>query len=410
MIWPHAPAAAIAGRLGFGYTPAMQWTYKTKSTDWRLLVALTTALTIGCLGGGLFAFLDLPLPWMLGALAATMAASLAGVELAMPQTVRKPMIAIVGVMLGSAFTPDRLESLSTWLPSLITLPVYVLVIGALILLYLRRFSAFDGKTAFFAATPGGLSEMILLADQLGGDMRNVALFHSARLLLIVFSIPLLAGLFWELDPALPASADHALIRPFDLAILALLLVAGWALAIPLRLPSPPFMGPLIASSLAHVTGVTEASPPFVVVAAAQLVIGASVGCRFSGVPLRFILNALIIGTGGALIMVAITAIFGIGLHAATGYALPLLLLALIPGGFPEMSLIALSMGLDPAFVVTHHGFRVLLVVAFALPIFLRLKRSGWFDRHWSTAPADEEEAGVRVPQSSSTDMGRSARK
>ena len=80
---------------------------------------------------------------------------------------RKPMIAVVGVTLGSAFTPDRLEGLAAWLPSIAALPVYVAVIGCLILFYLRRVSGFDAKTAFFAATPGGLSEMVLLADQLG---------------------------------------------------------------------------------------------------------------------------------------------------------------------------------------------------------------------------------------------------
>jgi hypothetical protein len=41
-----------------------------------------------------------------------------------------------------------------------------------------------------------------------------------------------------------------------------------------------------------------------------------------------------------------------------------------------MSLIALAMGVDPAFVVTHHGVRVFLVVLIALPAFAWLKRAG----------------------------------
>ena len=117
---------------------------------------------------------------------------LGGAEIALPTSMRKPMIAVVGVALGSSFTPDRLSGFADWLPSLASIPVYLAVIGCLILLYLRRVSSFDAKTAFFAATPGGLSEMVILSDQLGGDMRNVALFHTARLVLIVFSIPLIA--------------------------------------------------------------------------------------------------------------------------------------------------------------------------------------------------------------------------
>jgi len=368
---------------------------------------IVVALLIGLVGGAAFAIADLPLPWMLGAMAATMGASLSGVEIALPQTIRKPMIAVVGVTLGSAFTPDRLEGFTAWLPSLAVIPIYVAVIGCLILIYLRRMSTFDAKTAFFAATPGGLSEMVILSDQLGGDMRNVALFHSARLVLIVFSIPIIANIFVTLDPT-PIVDDGSTLVPSHLLILSGLLVAGWLLAVPLRLPSPSFMGPLFLSSAVHLAGLTEASPPFFIVAAAQLVIGASVGCRFSGVQLSLILKTLTIGAGGAFLMFTVTLLFVLGLYAATGHPLALLLLALIPGGFPEMSLIALGMGFDPAFVVTHHGLRVLLVVAFALPIYRVLMRSGWLERYWPQVTSTE--LAVDDAQSISKASGRSARK
>lgn len=367
--------------------------------DRKLLRRLATALAIGFVGGALFAFLDLPLPWMLGALAACMTASLAGADLVLPQGLRKPMMAVVGVALGSAFTPDRLEGALAWLPSLLTLPIYVAVTGALILFYLRRLSTFDGTTAFFAATPGGLSEMVLLSDSLGGDMRNVALFHSARLVLIVFSIPLLAYIVTGVESASTIAADGQTLAMLDIATLGGLLVIGWLIAKPLRLPSPAFMGPLILSSVVHMFGLTEASPPYMAIAAAQLVIGTSVGSRFSGVPLRLILQTLTLGAGGALLMFAVTLIFCMALYWVTGFPLPLLLLALIPGGFPEMSLIALGMGFDPAFVVTHHGVRVMLVVAFALPIQVWLVRSGWFRRHWPSRAKGEVAVAEASPRS-----------
>ena len=368
------------------------------------------ALLVGVIGGSLFAIAELPLPWMLGAMAATVAASLGGAEIALPQTMRKPMIAVVGVALGSAFTPDRLDGFIAWLPSIATLPVYVFVIGCLILFYLRSVSSFDAKTAFFAATPGGLSEMVILSDQLGGDMRNVALFHAARLVLIVFSVPLIASMAVNLEPAAVIETGRGEILPRDLVVLGGLLIAGWLLALPLRLPSPAFMGPLFLSSAVHLGGLTEATPPFVVVAAAQLVMGASVGCRFSGVPLRLILKTLTIGAGGAFLMLAVTLLFAFGLFWATGNPLALLLLALIPGGFPEMSLIALALGFDPAFVVTHHGVRVLLVVAFALPVYTWLARSGWFQQNWPKDSHADASAPLAQDHPQSIDSGRSARR
>jgi membrane AbrB-like protein len=356
------------------------------------------ALLIGLIGGAVFDYAGLPLPWMLGAMTVTMGASLAGANIGLPNQIRKPMIGVVGVTLGSAFTPDRLAGMAAWLPSLSVLPLYVVAIGALILLYLRWLAIFDGKTAFFAATPGGLSEMVILADQQGGDMRSVALFHSARLVLIVFSIPIATNLFVELAPVSPIEARSEVLGLDEFLILTGSLIGGWYLAFRIRLPSPSFMGPLLLSSAIHLAGLTHASPPFVIVAAAQLAIGTSVGCRFSGVPLQVILKTLTIGAGGSLLMFLVTSLFAIGLAYVTGSKLALLLLALIPGGFPEMSLIALGMGFDPAFVVTHHGLRVLVIVAFALPVFSWLSRTGWFERHWpkpqgqqTSIPSDSEQ-------------------
>lgn len=330
------------------------------------------ALAFGALGGGVFASLGLPLPWLLGALTTTTAASLAGLETRIPDRLRRPMIALLGLMLGTAFTPDRLDGASAWLSSLAALPVYVVVVGVVILIYLRRFSGMDPTTAFFAATPGGLSEMIALSDQLGGDQRRVSLVHGTRLLFIVFTIPFLARWFGSAPPA-PAT----LMAPPDfpgLALLALMGALGYLVARRLRLPAAAFMGPLLGSAAAHLVGWVTITPPYVLMAIAQLVIGSSVGARFSGAPVSLVGRTLVLGAGATLIMLLITLLFGAALHALTGHSLALLLLAFIPGGFTEMSLIALAMGVDPAFVVTHHTLRVFLVVLIALPAFAVLQR------------------------------------
>lgn len=321
---------------------------------------------------------------MLGALAATMAGSLAGADIAVPQAIRKPMIAVVGIILGSAFTSDRLDDLMAWLPSVATMPIYVLALGTLILFYLRKVSGFDHKTAFFAATPGGLSEMVALSDQLGGDLRSVALFHSARLVLIVFSIPLMASFLVDVEPGVLSVPEHQEIKLREVLSLIAMAALGWELARRIRLPAASFMGPLLVSTILHLFGLMTLSPPAFMLALAQLVIGSSVGARFSGVPLSSIIRTLLIGSGGALMMLALTLIFALVLHQLTGHPMTLLLLALIPGGFPEMSLIALAMGMDPAFVVTHHGLRTLLIFAFTFPIFALLTRWGWFKRNWPT--------------------------
>jgi hypothetical protein len=343
----------------------------------RLLARAPTlvALALGAIGGASFAALGLPLPWLLGALAATTAASLGGLELRVPERLRRPMIAVLGAMLGTTFTPERLDGALGWLASLAALPVYVVLVGGLIFLYLRRCSEFDPTSAFFAATPGGLSEMIALSDQLGGDQRRVSLVHGARLLFIVSTIPFIAQVFGYEPPERPSSLDLEF-DPAGLAVLAALGTFGFLLARRLRLPAATFVGPLLGSAAAHLAGWIETHPPYLLMAFAQLVLGSAVGARFSGTPVALIGRTLLLGAGATVIMLLITLGFGAALHALTGHSLPLLLLAFIPGGFTEMSLIALAMGVDPAFVVTHHSVRVFLVVLIALPAFAWLKRTG----------------------------------
>ena len=78
------------------------------------VAAVLLALAIGTLGGAAARWLGLPLPWMIGAIAATAGAAMAGAPIALPQGLRSVMVALLGVMLGSGFSPAILEHLADW--------------------------------------------------------------------------------------------------------------------------------------------------------------------------------------------------------------------------------------------------------------------------------------------------------
>ena len=96
---------------------------------------LILALLIGTLGGWLAFALGLPLAWMIGAMAATTAAAIARVPLAVPMSLRGVMVATLGVMLGSRFTPDILGRMLDWGASLAALFAYTVLTTAVGLLY-----------------------------------------------------------------------------------------------------------------------------------------------------------------------------------------------------------------------------------------------------------------------------------
>ena len=310
---------------------------------------------------------------MMGAMVATTLASMAGLPQTIPAWSRPPTIAVLGVLLGSGFTREMVARMPDWLPSLAALPLYILVIGAIALFYLRRVGRLDPLSAFFCATPGGLGEMVILADRAGGDLRTVSLVHATRILLLVLTVPLAFRILGYL-PAGAATAPPGGIAALDLAILTGCGVAGVLGAQLARLPAPGLLGPMLLSAAAHLAGLVEGSPPPWLVGAAQEVIGASIGCRFEGYPVAPVLWTMLVGLGLTVLMLAVTLLFGGILQPLTGMPLPLLVLALVPGGLAEMSLIALALTDDPAFVATMHIVRIGLVVLIASALFRFYRR------------------------------------
>ena len=117
------------------------------------LPQLLLALIIGTIGGAVFAYFQLPLPWMLGAMTFTTIASLAGLQMQVQRSIRMPMSAVIGVMLGAAFTPDLIDRLATWSVTIFGLFIYVLVACSLVMIYLRKVASYDLQTAYFSSSP-----------------------------------------------------------------------------------------------------------------------------------------------------------------------------------------------------------------------------------------------------------------
>lgn len=334
---------------------------------------MAMALVLGAAGGLIATRVHLPLPWMIGAMVATTAGSLLGLPLAMSMRVRSVMVAVLGVMLGSAFRPDMLGRMAEWSISLAGLAVYAAAAGGAAWLYFHKLCGYDRVTAYFAAMPGGLSEMVLVGTAMGGDTRIISLSQSSRLLLVVLILPFGFRLFMGYDPALRPAAGLPLldVAPNDLMVLAACGVVGYFGASAIRMPAAAVVGPMILSAIVHLAGWSQARPPFELVAAAQVVVGTAIGCRFSGSSLRMIGRALAAGLGGTAILLGINVAFAAGLHAALDLPAKALVLAYSPGGLAEMSLIAIAIGSDAAFVAMHHIARIFLIVVLA-PLTFRL--------------------------------------
>tara|TARA_A100001388_G_scaffold108766_1_gene79806 strand:+ start:70 stop:873 length:804 start_codon:yes stop_codon:yes gene_type:complete len=255
--------------------------------------------------------------------------------------------------------------------------LFVVIVVAAVGVFLHKAMGFGPVSAYFSATPGGLATMVVIGGEMGGDERRIGLTHSIRIMLTVLIIPFYFRIFEGYVPGglepLGSLVDLSL---QDAAILASCML-GYPLFKVLRLPSAQILGPMILSAIIHMTGLTTAKPPVEIVNVAQLVIGTGIGARFVGVSVMRLYPVMVAATGGTIFMVGFAAVAALALEALTGLPFAAIWLAFAPGGVAEMTLISLALGVDVAFVSTHHLVRVVFMVIAAPVIF------HFIDNKWS---------------------------
>ena len=336
------------------------WSERLSAASLR---GIALGLLVGGIGGALAAWANVPLAWMLGALFATMAASLAGMPVNVPTWLRQNFIVLVGLFLGESFDHLTPAELARWPVSLTAAMVYVPVAGGIAYVFYRHIAGESRANAICEATPGGLTAVVLLSENMGADPRAVALSQSLRISIVILLAPVIAfGLLGLPPPDDALFSDQRIIGWSDFGLLcAATLAAVWGLG-RVGLPLPTLVGPIAASAVLRMTGLVEGVLPHVLVEMALVVMGASIGSRFAGVSIRRWLQVAGVTLLGTLVLMGVSLVFALILSPLTGIDLMTLLLAYAPGGVAEMSLIALAIDADPGFVAVHHVARIVFIL------------------------------------------------
>ena len=341
-----------------------------------LLLALAAAAT--CLA------LHTPLPWMIGPLLATAAVSMTGAPTESWTPLRNSGQWVIGAALGLYFTPEVTALVAGLWWAVVLGIAWALLLGVGFGTWLYRLHAPRmpdvppdrmRATCYFAGSIGAASEMTLLAERIGARTDLVAAAHSLRLTIVVVLIPFglqawgLTGI--DLTPAVTKVVDAT-----GLLLLALATGAG-ALAVRwLGRANPWFMGALLVAMGLTMGGITLSAIPQWLSNAAQLVIGISLGVRFTAQFLHTAprwLGSVALGTLGMMVLCAVFAgllSLGTGLHPVT------LLLGTSPGGITEMSITAKVLRLGVPVVTVFQVCRLVAVLLLANPLwrFLEARR------------------------------------
>ena len=109
----------------------------------------------------------------------------------MPVTLRQLIQVLAGALIGAQMTLKDFISLKD-----IVVPVIVIIIGFCLMnfilgLVIYKITDFSVQTAMFSASPGGMSDMAIIASELGADTPKVAVMQFLRLVSVVAVYPIL---------------------------------------------------------------------------------------------------------------------------------------------------------------------------------------------------------------------------
>lgn len=350
------------------------------------LPSMVLAFVIGGAGGWAAKAAGFPLPWLLGSLLTTAALALGNVRpfghiLGAPTPVRMVFIPVIGVSIGTAFTPELLQEAQRWWPTLLALFVYIPVAHLAAYAMARRLTGIDGPTAYYGTMPGGFIESQTLGEAAGADGAMLITLQFLRLVLCLVLIPV--GFTLATGHAVGSAAGEVIgggahgLTGVDWGLLAICGVVGAYLGQKLHIPAGIVTGPILVSGAVHFLGLVEGGPPRWLIDVTQLVMGVTLGTRFAGRSPRVLVTGLKITAVTISGTLVLTWLFAISLHGAVGERWEAVFLAFAPGGLAEMSLIALSLEISVIYVTAHHVLRIILAVSAAKLLQDRVLRHGF---------------------------------
>lgn len=331
------------------------------------------ALALCVLAGSVFAWLHLPLPWLLGPLLAMATGNFAGAQLRAVSGAREAGQIAIGTALGLYFTPEvGWYVLSHWV-LLLAAGVFAIALGVAGGAILARLARVDRTTAFFASVPGGATEMTVLGERYGARPDRIALAQSLRILIVVFVVPF-ALTFGGARGADPFAAAAGM--TLDWPRLAMLVATGALAGAVINragLANGFMFGPLLLTMVLMGWGVRLSSIPAEVTNAAQLLIGWVLGSRFERRSLASAPRYVGAALASILAGIACSAAFGASLAWWSGLSVATLVLATAPGGLAEMCITAKVLQLGVPLVTAAHVTRVFLLILSTGPVY-RLAR------------------------------------
>lgn len=332
---------------------------------------LAETLAIAAAGGAALGLIGVPAGWLSGSILAVAGASLAGRPMLIPTLLMRAIFVLIGISLGAVVTPETLHGMATYPVSIAVLILAMALISIGGAGYLRLIHRWDNVDAYLAAAPGGMSQVLALGAELGGDLRAIAIVQSIRVVVIAVGLPAglsMLGLVGQAPPRVTGALSIGVLDELAILVAASTVVA--IIAYRIRFPGGLLFGAMLTSAVLHGSGLIHAVMPWWAVNTAMVAMGAITGSRFANTPLRMLLNFVGAAFGSFAVAVTIAAAFAAVLISVLSLRAAEVMIAFAPGSVDAMMLLALALNLDPVYVGAHHLTRIFFV-SLTMPLVAR---------------------------------------
>lgn len=331
---------------------------------------LFLTLIIGITGSIAASYANIPAAALVGAILAVSTASMFRLTVEIPTRLRNIAFTIIGCSLGSGITREALSQTAQWPFSLLALGIAVALTMLTCCWVLCRFFSQSGETALLATSPGAFAYSLGLAASGIGDIRSIVVIQNIRLLMVTTLLPFILDTFGfepghTTTPAVTGGTGSVAVIFVALAVG--ISVSRW------KIPASFLIAGMLVSGIGHYMGVVIGRPPETIIFAGFAVTGSMVGARFSSIPRSDLKRLLLASLSIGLISGLLSVIFAIPVARILNIPFGQVFVAYAPGGVEAMAAMAIALGYDPAYVATHHLFRIFLLFFF-LPVGINLFR------------------------------------
>ncbi len=332
----------------------------TLSPRIKTLLSLFALYLAAACAGWVFAWLGVPLPWMIGPLVLSATVSISGLlKVTVPVRTRPIGQMTIAGQVGLAFTPAALAALLNLAPVMIGAALASAACAGVVAIIVARATGIRLSQAFLSTFPTSPVEAAVMAERHGCDPGPIILAQTTRIAAVVILVPIAV---FALD-GWPDRSGMVRNGGFDLlgnGFLALLAVAGALLFKRIGLSNPYFLGPLTFSAAASAVGFHPVAFPPEVLSLAQVVLGTWLGSTFRHDLFANQKRQLVTILASTLLLLGIISGLAVAIALLAGQPWEVLVLGSAPGGVTEMALTAKFLGIDLALVTAFQLTRIFL--------------------------------------------------